>query len=429
MTQVPTGGAACRSRPRTIRSCLPLPRGGVPVAFEIAHSDRRAARRARRAQGRRAAPQGVRDRRDCRGRRDRPRRGGDADGRSHRRSSSSSWRPTSGANWNVVFGCIAATGRFRTLTDHDVVLVDDGLATGVSAEAAIVALHRWRARRVVLAAPVSAADTASRLAAKADVVCLVAPARFSAVGDWYEDFDQTTDDEVLDCSTERGRRVTGLTSPAGGLQARGGAMSPKTKAMVIKVCRALVWIVYAWVAITIVLLFLAFLLQLFGADPSAGFVEFIYRSTASGDGAVPGHLRVRPAVGQLDARHLDPVRDHRLQLRCTRSRHRPRLGHAASSTSPRTRPDYDAALEARLAAPRPASSHLAAARGTDGAIGDRRAVGARQPARTSTSPRAGSTRAARTRCGRRTRAGAAHQRRQLPAEPSRRDQARTDERR
>ena len=83
-------------------------------------------------------------------------------------------------------------------TVHDVVLVDDGLATGVSAEAAIVALHARDARRVVLAVPVSAADTAARLASSADVVCLATPPRFSAVGEWYDDFGQTTDDEVLD---------------------------------------------------------------------------------------------------------------------------------------------------------------------------------------------------------------------------------------
>ena len=82
--------------------------------------------------------------------------------------------------------------------EHDVVLVDDGLATGVSAEAAIVAMHARDARRVVLAVPVSAADTAARLAASAEVICLAAPVRFSAVGEWYEDFGQTTDDEVLD---------------------------------------------------------------------------------------------------------------------------------------------------------------------------------------------------------------------------------------
>ena len=46
-----------------------------------------------------------------------------------------------------------------------------------------------------------------------------------------------------------------------------------------KVAKVLLWLVYAWLAITIVLLFLAFLLQLLGADPSAGFVEFVYRST------------------------------------------------------------------------------------------------------------------------------------------------------
>jgi predicted phosphoribosyltransferase len=91
------------------------------------------------------------------------------------------------------------------LTGRDVVLVDDGLATGVTAEAAIVAVQSLGARRVVIAAPVSAADTASRLAAKADVVCLVAPARFSAVGEWYDDFDQTTDSEVLDL-LDRARR-------------------------------------------------------------------------------------------------------------------------------------------------------------------------------------------------------------------------------
>jgi len=79
------------------------------------------------------------------------------------------------------------------LTERDVVLVDDGLATGVTAEAAIHAVRGLGARRVVLAAPVSAADTAARLSAIADVVCVGTPARFSAVGEWYEDFGQTTD--------------------------------------------------------------------------------------------------------------------------------------------------------------------------------------------------------------------------------------------
>jgi predicted phosphoribosyltransferase len=84
------------------------------------------------------------------------------------------------------------------VTDRDVVLVDDGLATGVTAEAAIHAVRRLGARRVVLAAPVSAADTAARLSADAGIVCLATPTRFSAVGEWYDDFGQTTDNEVLD---------------------------------------------------------------------------------------------------------------------------------------------------------------------------------------------------------------------------------------
>ena len=84
------------------------------------------------------------------------------------------------------------------LSDRDVVLVDDGLATGVTAEAAIHAVRGLGARRVVLAAPVSAADTAARLSAIADVECLATPARFAAVGEWYDDFGQTTDSEVLD---------------------------------------------------------------------------------------------------------------------------------------------------------------------------------------------------------------------------------------
>jgi predicted phosphoribosyltransferase len=80
----------------------------------------------------------------------------------------------------------------------DVVLVDDGLATGVTAQAAIDAVRTAEPRRVLLAAPVSARDTAERLSAIAEVVCVHTPDRFSAVGEWYHDFDQTSDDEVVD---------------------------------------------------------------------------------------------------------------------------------------------------------------------------------------------------------------------------------------
>jgi putative phosphoribosyl transferase len=90
------------------------------------------------------------------------------------------------------------------LDDRDVVLVDDGFATGVTAEAALRSLARGRARRLVLAVPASAPRATRRLAGVADeIVCLVEPADFEAVGQVYEDFSPTSDEEVvrlLDCA-------------------------------------------------------------------------------------------------------------------------------------------------------------------------------------------------------------------------------------
>jgi len=78
-----------------------------------------------------------------------------------------------------------------------VVVVDDGVATGATMKAAVKALHAAGAGRVVVAVPVAPPDTVRELEGLADeVVCLQAPPRFSAVGQWYEDFSQTTDEEV-----------------------------------------------------------------------------------------------------------------------------------------------------------------------------------------------------------------------------------------
>ncbi len=80
---------------------------------------------------------------------------------------------------------------------RDVVLVDDGLATGVTAEAAIESLLRRRPRSVILAVPVAAADTAARLAPSVEALITVyEPMDFGAVGAYYDRFDQTTDAEV-----------------------------------------------------------------------------------------------------------------------------------------------------------------------------------------------------------------------------------------
>ncbi|MET7771029.1 phosphoribosyltransferase family protein [Nocardia sp. NPDC005366] len=86
-----------------------------------------------------------------------------------------------------------------SLTGRTAVIVDDGIATGATARAACRVARAHGAARVVLAVPVGARDTLTALAKDADeVICLDTPARFYAVGQWYENFEQTTDDEVAD---------------------------------------------------------------------------------------------------------------------------------------------------------------------------------------------------------------------------------------
>lgn len=83
------------------------------------------------------------------------------------------------------------------LGGRTVLLVDDGLATGASMEAALQAVQGHHPARVVVAVPVAPAETCERLGALADdVVCLSMPEPFDAVGCWYRSFPQTTDDEV-----------------------------------------------------------------------------------------------------------------------------------------------------------------------------------------------------------------------------------------
>jgi putative phosphoribosyl transferase len=79
-----------------------------------------------------------------------------------------------------------------------VVLVDDGLATGSTARAAVQALRRQHPERLILAVPVCPPETALRLREDADdVICLLTPSDFRAVGVWYVDFAQTKDAEVM----------------------------------------------------------------------------------------------------------------------------------------------------------------------------------------------------------------------------------------
>jgi putative phosphoribosyl transferase len=80
-----------------------------------------------------------------------------------------------------------------------VIVVDDGVATGGTVLAALRALHKAAPARIVLAIPVAPPETLAKLSAEADeVVCLEAPSNFRAVGVHYADFTQTSDDEVIE---------------------------------------------------------------------------------------------------------------------------------------------------------------------------------------------------------------------------------------
>ena len=78
-----------------------------------------------------------------------------------------------------------------------VILVDDGLATGSTMRAAVAALRQQRPAKIVVAVPVAAASTCEELKLEVDkIVCGLTPDPFHGVGEWYEDFSQTTDEEV-----------------------------------------------------------------------------------------------------------------------------------------------------------------------------------------------------------------------------------------
>lgn len=86
---------------------------------------------------------------------------------------------------------------FPELKDKIVIVVDDGIATGSTMVAAISALRSHAASRIVVAAPVASRSAVEELAAEADeVVCLMQPETFYGVGEWYADFTQISDDDV-----------------------------------------------------------------------------------------------------------------------------------------------------------------------------------------------------------------------------------------
>ena len=87
----------------------------------------------------------------------------------------------------------------QPVKDRTVILADDGAATGSSMQAAVRAVRKLGAREIIVALPVASDSACDKLREEADqVVCIRIPASFAAVGQWYENFDQTSDDEVRD---------------------------------------------------------------------------------------------------------------------------------------------------------------------------------------------------------------------------------------
>jgi putative phosphoribosyl transferase len=83
------------------------------------------------------------------------------------------------------------------LSGRTAIVVDDGLATGSTMEAAVAALRALGPASIIVAVPVGARESCQRLKQSADrIVCLETPVPFNAVGEWYDDFVQTTDEEV-----------------------------------------------------------------------------------------------------------------------------------------------------------------------------------------------------------------------------------------
>ncbi|MGN6643902.1 MAG: phosphoribosyltransferase [Verrucomicrobiota bacterium] len=83
------------------------------------------------------------------------------------------------------------------IADHRIILVDDGMATGSSMRAAVRALRQFAPAEIVVAVPVAARETCERFRDEVDeMICGKTPEPFFAVGNWYEDFTQTTDEEV-----------------------------------------------------------------------------------------------------------------------------------------------------------------------------------------------------------------------------------------
>ncbi|MFB7462406.1 phosphoribosyltransferase family protein [Streptomyces sp. NPDC056224] len=130
-------------------------------------------------------------------------------------------------------------GRQRVpLAGRTVIVVDDGIATGATAAAACQVVREMGAARVVLAVPVAPPDAVAWLRTVADeVVCLSTPPGFSAVGEWYQDFSQTSDDEVVSllarAADRSAPREAEVVVDAGGVGLAGDLVLPQDVGAVV----------------------------------------------------------------------------------------------------------------------------------------------------------------------------------------------------
>src|SRR3990167_898993 len=97
---------------------------------------------------------------------------------------------------------------FPALSGKTIILVDDGIATGATMRAAIKSLRQQSPAAIIMAVPVAALSTCEEIANNVDkIVCLLKPHNFYAVGAWYEDFSQTTDNEVFELLTKAHQKI------------------------------------------------------------------------------------------------------------------------------------------------------------------------------------------------------------------------------
>jgi predicted phosphoribosyltransferase len=121
-----------------------------------------------------------------------------------------------------------------SLTDRIAIVVDDGIATGATARAACQVARAHGAARVVLAVPVAPADWRAELGNAADdYVCVDAPERFAAVGQWYADFAPTSDDDVMASLARNAHRGWDVALPAAGVVLDGHLTLPSDAAAVV----------------------------------------------------------------------------------------------------------------------------------------------------------------------------------------------------